>query len=71
MAKTFTDAHETTVQNDPGERLMDLYNNEVGRRLAMDPKNRGRPAEEVIMEALHNDRMQVSQFTVIDGSAGP
>jgi len=31
---------------------MDLYNNNVGRQMALDPRNRDRPPEEVIREAL-------------------
>lgn len=41
---------------------MDLYNNNVGRRLALDPANRGRQAEEVILEAIQNGKLQTRPF---------
>jgi hypothetical protein len=44
-AKAFGDGHEVSVPNAPSERMMDLYNNEVGRQLALDPANRTRPAD--------------------------
>ena len=43
---------------------MDLYNNEVARRLAADPGNRGRPDEEVILEALRAGKLRTRQFNV-------
>ena len=61
-AKEFGEAHERTVVNEPGERMMELYNNEIGRRLAMDTRNHTRPDEEVIMEALEKGLLRVTPF---------
>ena len=63
-ATRYADAHEITVPNDDGERLMDLYNNEVARRLAADPGNRGRADEEVILEALRAGKLRARKFDV-------
>ncbi len=64
-AKEFGDAHERTrVDSDNGERLKDLYNNNVGRELALDPANRNRDAEDVIIEAIFNGKMQNTPFRV-------
>ena len=43
---------------------MGLYNNNVGRRLALDPANRDRPAEEVVLEALRGGRLQTEYFKI-------
>ena len=64
MAKRFGDAHEISRPNPDGERLMDLYNNHMGRVLALDPRNKGRPAEDVIMEAIRNGKLQTRTFRV-------
>ena len=64
MAKRFGDAHEISRPNPDDERLMDLYNNHVGRVLALDSKNKGRPAEDVIIEAIRNRQLQTLPFTV-------
>ena len=58
LAKEIGDAHEVTAVNTEGERLMDLYNNEVGRRLAADRRNHSRPDEEVILEALRKGKLR-------------
>lgn len=63
-AKRFGDAHEISAVNDPEERLMDLYNNEIGRRLAVDPRNRTRPDEEVVMEALRDGVLRTKPFVI-------
>jgi peptidoglycan hydrolase-like protein with peptidoglycan-binding domain len=62
-AKRVGDSHERNDRPD-GERLMDLLNNEVGRRLAADPNNKGRPDEEVIREAIRNGQLQLRPFNV-------
>lgn len=64
MAKRFGDAHEISKPNPDDERLMDLYNNHMGRVLALDPRNKGRPAEDVILEAIRNGQLQTLPFTV-------
>lgn len=64
-AKRLMDAHEITFENHPGGRLMDLFNNNVGRRLALDPKNRNRDGETVVLEALKRGELQTELFRVI------
>ena len=51
-AKALGDAHERSAVNRWGERIMDLYNNHVGRMLAADPSNHQRDPAVVIMDAL-------------------
>lgn len=68
-AKKFGDAHERDSGNEQGETLMDLYNNDVGRTLAQDPENEGRPPEEVILEAIEAGTLRTTPFEVeSDGS---
>jgi hypothetical protein len=62
-AKKFTDAHERNPSPDRF-RVMDLHNNQVGRALALDPRNWGRPAEDVIREALKDGRLQLRPFSI-------
>jgi hypothetical protein len=62
-ARRFGDAHERDGQPD-GERLMDLYNNAVGRELAADPRNKDRSDEEVIREAIKAGRLQTKPFNI-------
>lgn len=64
IAKRFGDAHEITKVNPDDERLKDLFNNNAGRRLALDPKNRNRPAEEIVLEALRVGELQVAPVPV-------
>ena len=66
-AKRFGDAHEVSRPNRPGELLMDLYNNNAGRRMALDPRNRDRTPEEVILEALREGRLQISPYNTSQG----
>jgi len=66
-AKRFGDAHEVSRPNRPGELLMDLYNNNTGRRMAFDPRNRDRTPEEVIREALREGRLQISPYNTSQG----
>jgi hypothetical protein len=46
---------------------MDLYNNNAGRRMALDPRNRDRRPEEVILEALRDGRLQTAPFRTGQG----
>lgn len=62
-ARTFGDAHKRDGQPD-GERLMDLYNNAIGRELAADPRNKDRSDEEVIREAIKAGRLQTKPFNI-------
>ena len=42
---------------------MDLYNNNAGRQMALDPRNRDRPPEEVILEAMREGRLQTRPYS--------
>lgn len=64
LAKGFGDAHEISQPTPAGDRLMDLYNNNAGRKLALDPANKGRPAEEVILDALLQGQLQTRWFAI-------
>ena len=64
LAKGFGDAHEISQPNPAGGRLMDLYNNNAGRKLALDPANKGRPADEVILDALLQGQLQTRPFAI-------
>ncbi len=64
VAKRFGDAHEISEQNRDGVRLMDLFNNNMGRRLTLVPRNARRSAEEVILEAVRNGQLQTSPFKI-------
>ncbi len=61
-AKRFGDAHEISGPNHPDERMMDLYNNHVGRQLAKDPANIGKSPEQVVMEALRAGRLRTRPY---------
>jgi hypothetical protein len=63
-AKSYADAHERSGENPKGEELMDLFNNDVGRRLALDPSNKGRDPVEVIHEAIRNGQLQTKPFEI-------
>ena len=63
-SKAAGDGHEITNVNNEGQRLMDLYNNKLGRELALDPANKDRPPEEVIMEAVKSGKLRLSPFRV-------
>lgn len=61
-AKQAGNGHEITKPNEDGERLMDLYNNKIGRELALDPKNKDRDPVEVIQEAIANGKLRKRPF---------
>ena len=61
-AKEFGDAHERSDPNPIPERLMDLYNNKIGRDLAADPRNADRDAREVIREAIREEKLRTNPF---------
>jgi hypothetical protein len=66
FSKEITDALEISFPGDhPGDRLMDLYNNNIGRQLASDPQNEGRNDEEVILEALKDGKLQTQYFNLL------
>jgi RHS repeat-associated protein len=60
-AKAFGDAHEISVRNKPEERLMDLYNNQVGRELAIHTDTSIRPID-AIRDAIAAGCLRVSLF---------
>lgn len=68
LAKKFTDAYEVSEPNASGIRLMDLYSNFVGRRLAADPKNHRSNDEMVVMEALRKGELQTTPISITPGS---
>lgn len=60
-AKAFGDAHEVSVPNKPEERLMDLYNNQVGRELAVHEDSSTRPID-AIRDAIARGCLRTSLF---------
>lgn len=66
-AKQFGDAYERHTDNPLGDRLMDLHNNKVGRQLAAEERNRSRPDEEVILEALGAGKLRLRPYLIADG----
>ncbi|XP_002736627.1 uncharacterized protein LOC100378379 [Saccoglossus kowalevskii] len=70
VAKSFGDAHELASSGSLGERLMNLYNNWVGRTLACDPAHKGKLNKgdiNLIWEALHAGHLQ----TLADSTYAP
>ncbi len=63
-AKWLGDSHEREEPNEMDERLMDLFNNHVGRQLAIDPRNAARSDIEVIQEAMRNGDLQLEPFRI-------
>ncbi|MDE0540325.1 MAG: hypothetical protein OXH94_16545, partial [Rhodospirillales bacterium] len=47
-----------------GERLMDLYNNRIGRDLEQEFRDDPRSAEDIVMEALQAGRLQTRPFSL-------
>ncbi len=47
-----------------GEKLMDLYNNRIGRDLERKFRDDPRPAEDIVMEALRAGRLQTRPFSL-------
>jgi len=64
QAKKFGDAHERVPDNDPSEMAMDLYNNHIGRQLALENKGSDRPGKEIVMEALRQGRLRLRPVRV-------
>lgn len=70
-AKFVTDGHErrpgilggsVSGVERPGGTLQDLYNNRVGREAAIDPRNRNRKPEHVIIELYRAGKLQTRPF---------
>jgi hypothetical protein len=73
-AKRWHDAHEISEPNDPGVRMMDVFNSRVGIQLALDPDNRERKPEDVIREALSGGKLQTQPFKIkgaLDSAPAP
>lgn len=66
FAQDAGDAHERSYANPHNERVMDLYNNSVGRRLAQDPTNRDRPPIQVIHEAIKSGLLMTEPLRMLD-----
>jgi hypothetical protein len=58
-AKVVTDAHERDDGPWTGERLQDLYNNKIGRELALDNNSKGTP-EATILNALQSGMLMTN-----------
>ena len=61
-AKAFGDAHEISAVNPSGERIMDLYNNFVGRQMATMPAYRSLPADTAINIAIQRGFLRTQPF---------
>ncbi len=73
-AKLFMDLNEHAVvrtvrnmslralHNPPGHRLMDLFNNKLGREFALAPENESREALEIALEALLEGKLRLRPF---------
>jgi hypothetical protein len=60
FAESFTTAHETGVNNPADREAMDLYNNEVGRRIAREnPSATLAELADLVFEAIENGEMIV------------
>lgn len=66
IAKALGDAHEVSTVNKVGTRLMDLVNNEVGRRLAAMPA-KGLSSREIALRAHSAGLLRTQPYNVIDG----
>ena len=64
IAKRLGDAYEHFVVERTSSRLMDLFNNRVGRGLALRPDNRERSASTVIDEAIVTGSLRDRPFPV-------
>jgi hypothetical protein len=64
FAKAAGDAHERSYANPDPERVMDLYNNHIGRMLAQDPSNNGRDPVVVIREALARGQFMTAPLNI-------
>lgn len=62
IAKAFGDAHEISHPNNEPERMMDLYNNYIGRQLASDEANKKRSARDVVRQAIREGRLRLKPY---------
>ena len=70
-AQRFADSQEIGSTNTAGSRLMDLWNNFVGRRLAADPALANRLPADVVRDAISRRALQTPPFTVRNGIPSP
>jgi hypothetical protein len=59
MADKFGRAHEQNLGQAPAEKVMDLYNNKIGRELASDPKNAGKSLYDIVADAIAKGKLQL------------
>ncbi len=64
VAKAFGDAHEISHPNNGPERMMDLYNNYIGRQLASDEANKKRSTRDVVRQAIQEGRLRLKPYTL-------
>lgn len=70
-AKQFADAHERDPKEITKSRMMDLYNNHIGRELARDPKNLGRDPIAVARQAAHEGRLRLKPYPIDRDESAP
>ncbi|MHB1207612.1 MAG: DUF6973 domain-containing protein [Rhodospirillaceae bacterium] len=65
LAKAFADAHEISVPNPDSERLMDLYNNQIGRAAPEDRAGQSDPGL-ALQDAIRKGYLRTSPFDTQD-----
>ncbi len=70
-AQRFADSREIGSTNTAGSRLMDLWNNFVGRRLAADAALAGQLPADAVLDAIRRRALQTQPFTVRNGIPSP
>ena len=70
-AQRFADSREIGSTNTAGSRLMDLWNNFVGRRLAANTALADRLPTDVVLDAMERRALQTQPFTVRNGIPSP
>jgi len=65
-ARRILDAHERKTNQSKGDRMMDLNNNEIGIRLATNPKNRHKKDIDLAEEGLKNPETAIKGYIVRD-----
>jgi hypothetical protein len=68
FAKAAGDSHERSYANPHNERVMDLFNNHIGRMLAGDPANANRSPVEAIQEALDKGLLMTEPLKIDGGN---
>jgi hypothetical protein len=63
IADWIGDAHER-ASNPPSERAMDLFNNKIGRDLALNLENGDDFSVKPILRAIKDGHLQLSPFTI-------